>query len=61
MANIQVPVLGSDRSMIDYSAKTGYPITSWPTLVVIDKEMVLKHGLNGWNGAAIDAWVSSLL
>ena len=61
MANIQVPVLGSDRNMIDYSAKTGYPITSWPTLVVIDKKMVLKHGLNGWNGAAIDAWVSALI
>ena len=61
MANIQVPVLGSDRNMIDYSAKTGYPITSWPTLVVIDKEMVLKHGLNGWSAAAIDAWVSALL
>ena len=43
MANIQVPVLGSDRNMIDYSAKTGYPITSWPTLVVIDKQMVLRH------------------
>ena len=61
MANIQVPVLGSDRNIIDYSAKTGYPITSWPTLVVIDKEMVLRHGINGWSAAAIDAWVSGLL
>jgi hypothetical protein len=61
MANIKVPVLGGDRGMIDYSAKEGYPIMSWPTLVVIDREMVLKHGLNGWNGAAIDAWVSGLL
>ena len=61
MANIQVPVLGADRSIIDYSAKTGYPITGWPTLVVINKEMVLKHGINGWSAAAIDAWVSGLL
>ena len=61
MANIKIPVLGGDRSLIDYSAKTGYPIASWPTFVVIDREMVLKHGLNGWNAAAIDAWVSGLL
>lgn len=61
MANIKVPVLAGDRSLIDYSAKTGYPITSWPTFVVIDRDMVLKHGLNGWNSAAIDAWVSGLL
>ena len=61
MANIKIPVLGGDRSLIDYSAKTGYPIASWPTFVVIDREMVLKHGLNGWNAAAIDAWVGGLL
>lgn len=61
MANIKVPVLGADRSIIDYSATTGYPIVSWPTLVVIDKEMVLRHGINGWSAAAIDAWVSGLL
>lgn len=61
MANINAPVLGSDRTMIDYSAKTGYPITSWPTLVVIDKEMVIKHTLDGWNSNAIDTWVSGLL
>ena len=61
MANIKVPVLGADRSIIDYSSTTGYPIVSWPTLVVIDKEMVLRHGINGWSAAAIDAWVSGLL
>ena len=61
MANIKAPVLGGDRNLIDYSAKDGWPITSWPTLVVIDQEMVLKYGLNGWNAAAIDSWVSGLL
>jgi len=61
MANINTPVLGADRGLIDYSASTGWPITSWPTLVVINQEMVLKHGINGWSFAAIDAWVSGLL
>lgn len=61
MASIQSPVLAGDRSLVDTSAVSGYPITSWPTLVVIDKEMVLKHGINGWNKNAIDAWVGGLL
>ena len=61
MANIGTPVLGANRNIIDHSANEGWPITSWPTLVVIDKEMVLKHGINGWNAAAIDTWVNGLL
>mgnify|MGYP003628681067 CR=1 FL=1 len=58
---ITVPVLAGDRSMIDYSATTGYPIAAWPTLVIIDREMVLQHGISGWSDAAISAWVSGLL
>ena len=61
MANIKVPVLAGDRTLIDPSANTGYPITSWPTLVVINQEMVLKHGIGGWNKQAIDTWVAGLL
>ncbi len=61
MANIKAPVLGGDRNLIDYSANDGWPITSWPTMAVIDQEMVLRHGLNGWNGTAIDSWVNGLL
>ncbi len=59
--NIQGPVLAGDRTMIDLTAVTGYPITSWPTLVVIDKEMVLQYGINGWNEATVRGWVESLL
>jgi len=61
MANIKIPVLAGDRTLIDPAAKTGYPISGWPTLVVVNKEMVLKHGISGWSAAAIDAWVSGLL
>jgi hypothetical protein len=61
MAGSSTPVLGADRSIIDYSAITGYPITAWPTIVVIDKEMVLKYGMNGWSSAAVDNWVGNML
>mgnify|MGYP001334794170 CR=1 FL=1 len=42
-------VLASDRSIIDATATTGYPISGWPTYVVIDREMVIKHGSVGWS------------
>ena len=59
--DIQSPVLAADLSMVDLNAITGYPITSWPTLVVIDKNMVLQYGINGWNETTIRTWVESLL
>ena len=58
---IEVPVLVGDRSLVDLNAETGYPVTGWPTLVVIDQEMVLQYGINGWNESVIRGWVQSLL
>ena len=60
---ITLPVLAGSRAMIDLTEplEDGYPVTSWPTLVVIDRNMVLRHGLNGWNGTTIQGWVEGLL
>ena len=55
------PVLLGDRSLVDLSAETGYPVSGWPTLVVIDQEMVLQHGINGWNESTVRGWVQGLL
>jgi len=55
------PVLMGDRSLVDLNAETGYPVTGWPTLVVIDQNMVLQYGINGWNEATVRGWVESLL
>ena len=54
-------VLLGDRSLVDLTAETGYPVSGWPTLVVIDQEMVLQHGINGWNEATVRGWVQGLL
>jgi thiol-disulfide isomerase/thioredoxin len=43
------PVLAGDRSLIDLTAEIGWPVTAWPTLVVIGKDMTTVHGQIGWN------------
>ena len=51
------PVLAGNRAMIDPTAEKGFPISSWPTLVIINKDMILKNGINGWNEAVITSWI----
>lgn len=57
------PILAGSREMIDTTEPLtdGYPIVSWPTIVIIDKTMVLQHGSNGWVQSQIQSWVENLL
>ena len=58
---VDAPVVAGDRSLIDLTAESGWPIAAWPTLVVIDREMIVKYGINGWNETTIRSWVESEL
>jgi len=58
---ISAHVLAGDRSLVDLNAETGYPVTGWPTLVVIDQNMMLYNGVNGWSETLIRGWVEQLL
>ena len=55
------PVLAGDRSIIDTTAVNGYPITSWPTLVVVDETLTIYNGLRGWNESVVLGWVDEVL
>ena len=55
------PVLAANMSMMDPSGESGWPVTSWPTFVVIDKEMTIYYGQRGWNEAAIEAAIQGAL
>ena len=55
------PVLAGDRSLIDPLAETGYPVSGWPTLAVIDRNMILTNGINGWSESYIRSWVEDSL
>lgn len=43
------PVLMGNRDIIDTSAEDGYPVSSWPTFVILDRDLVIRFGLRGWN------------
>ena len=45
------PVLAGNREgdLIDPTAEWGYPVTSWPTFVILDRALVIRFGLRGWN------------
>ncbi len=59
---VDSPVLAGNRAdFVDLTGMTGYPISAWPTLVVIDRGMVLTNGLNGWNEDVILGWVEDAL
>ena len=58
---VSAPVLVADRSIIDLSAEDGYPVSSWPTFVLIDEEMVINWGLRGWNQEMIINAIEGLL
>jgi len=59
---VDSPVLAGNRAdFVDLTGIDGYPITAWPTMVVINREMVMVNGLNGWNEDTIIGWVEDSL
>jgi hypothetical protein len=55
------PVLRGDRSIIDAAGMDGYPVTGWPTIVIVDEELTITHGINGWSESSVMGWVESVL
>lgn len=62
MHGLTDPILSAKKEdMHDTEGITGYPLGGWPTMVVIDREMVLKYGIYGWSEAAMRSYIESLL
>jgi thiol-disulfide isomerase/thioredoxin len=55
------PVLAGNRDIIDTTAENGYPISSWPTIVIVDETLTIYNGLRGWNESTVFKWVDEVL
>ncbi len=56
------PVLrGSRDLLVSGGASHGYPLTSWPTFIFIDRSQTVAYGLRGFNEAWIRQVVEGLL
>jgi len=54
-------VLKGSRDLIDIAGTNGFPLTSWPTFVFIDKEMVIYHGVAGWSTEYMNQKLTEML
>jgi len=55
------PVLAGDRSIIDLTAEEGIPAAAWPTFIVIDEEMRIAFGQQGWSESGVLGAVDDVL
>ena len=54
-------VLKGSRELIDPAGEVGFPLTSWPTFIFVDDEMVIYHGVAGWSEEYIDQKLIEML
>jgi len=58
---ITAPVLAGDRSMIDASGISGWPVTGWPRFFLINKDMILYSTLSGYNDETLKIMIDQVL
>ncbi len=49
------------RDLIDPSGEHGFPLTSWPTFVLVTSDMVVYHGWSGWSEDYLDQKIAEML
>ena len=50
---LDYPIVASSREIIDYNSEEGYSLTSWPTFMVLDRDLRISYIQKGWGEPAI--------
>ena len=61
MGSVNSIVLAGSGDLIDMSAMNGFPLTSWPTFVVINDDMLIYHGFAGWSEDYLNQKITEML
>ena len=54
------PVLSGGADIIDLTAQAGFNVSTWPGIVIINRDMVIAYELAGWNEAQIKSWLDQM-
>ena len=55
------PVLQGSRAIISEDLGQGWPLYAWPTIVIIDRNMVIQGGIHGFSEEWIETNIQKLL
>lgn len=58
---ITEPVLQGHRGLLNPDATQGWPLTSWPTFIMITDEMVIYKYQSGYNQVILDALIEETI
>ena len=61
MNTVNALTLAGSRDLIDTTAENGFPLTSWPTIVVVNTDMTIYHGFYGWSEEYLTNVLDSML
>jgi thiol-disulfide isomerase/thioredoxin len=54
------PVLSGNTSIIDLTGLNGFNVSSWPGIIIIDRDMTIAYELAGWNEMQIKFWLEQM-
>ena len=61
MNTVNALTLAGSRDLIDTTAENGFPLTSWPTIIVVNTDMTIYHGFYGWSESYLTSVLDSML
>ena len=61
MATTNSLLWAGSRDMIDPTGENGFPLTSWPTFVIVTSDMVVYHGFSGFSEGYLDQKIAELM
>jgi len=54
-------LLYGSRDLIDPAAENGFPISGWPTFVIINKDLQIYHAFAGWSKEYLEQVLTEML
>ena len=54
-------ILAGSRDLLDIAGDDGFPMTSWPTFVILTDDLLIFHGVGGWSEQYLEQKLTEML